>query len=142
MKTIFIVVVLVAIAGAAFYYLGGYHSFDPSQQGRDARKAIKPGMTLGQVLDAAGEPREYSQLRKDTTKAGGETIERIVPVGPVAFKRGNVERRIADAAFPEGFVLHYKFSESVAFDVQFDQAGAVTGVQDATTLAELLDLKQ
>ena len=59
MKGLMILLVLGVGVGAAVYFYGGVADFDPSEQGRQAKAAIKPGMTWKKVIDVARKPREY-----------------------------------------------------------------------------------
>lgn len=125
----------ILVCGAIFlamYYWGGLGGFDPSQQGRDAKAAIQPGMTWKKVMDAAGKPREYRIM----------IIQKEMPKpGPVAaFNETALAERINSGTIEHGFVFEYRFSESVAFDVYFDGAGDVIYVADAITMSKLLDM--
>lgn len=125
-------VLVVGGAFAALYYGGGFATFDPSQQGRDAKAQIAPGMAWKKVIDVAGEPREYCVM---IVKKGF-----VVPGPSVPFQSDQLAQRVAENSLPEGFAFQYRFSESEAFDVTFDASGTVQHVQDAITMATLLDM--
>lgn len=139
-----IILVLLLLGGAAiygFYQYGGFTTFDPNQQGEDARKAITPGMTLAQMVAAAGEPREYRQILMTKKKIEGEEVEIFKPGALVKFDRARVQDRILRNELEHGFVTPYVFSRSVAFNVEYDGSGAVVFVTDAPTEADLFQTK-
>ena len=140
MKVILVLVVLIGVGGYLLYDFGGYGSFDPSQQGRDAKAAIKPGMSWSKVVDAAGEPREYRVVIEKRATIGG--VEEITyKPGPAnKFSRDIVTDRVATSDLPHGFIFEYVFSQSVAFAVTFNDLGNVVGVRDMGTMADLLDM--
>ena len=141
MKAILILILLCAVGGIVLYFQGGYASLDPNQQGIDAKKAITPGMTLTKVVAAAGAPRKYSQFHKVVEKVMGREVETIKTLAKINFNVVKVLDRISNDDLPDGFVVHYRFSESVAFDVHFDNTGNVTDIEDAMTMADLLQYK-
>jgi hypothetical protein len=140
MKVVVGLVVLAVLIGGIVYYAGGVASFDPSQQGRDARAAIKPGMTWKKVVDVAGAPSKYRVIQEKVKRWAGEET---VTYEPGAFNPFNADRlgaRIAEDSVPHGFLFNYQFSDTVAFTVHFDGTGTVMGIQDAGTLADLLQM--
>jgi hypothetical protein len=137
MKAVFGLLVLLAAIGTAVYFFGGYAGLDPNKQGADAKAAIKPGMTLAQVLDVA-EPKEYHQISVQKQKSDGEEVEVPVEASAVPFRRKSVEDRVKNGDLPHGFVIPYYFSGSVAFKVYFDGTGTVTHVTGMTTMSDLL----
>ena len=140
MKAILTLLVLVGIGWASVYFLGGYANWDPSEQGRKARAAITPGMSVAQVVDIAGEPRKYRPMKKETDDSGGELIEFIVPGPPNTFNLESVEHRLQEGSLPHGLMITYMFSNRVAFSVMFDGNGTVTHTEDAVTMADLLQM--
>ncbi|GMU22499.1 MAG: hypothetical protein AMXMBFR13_25850 [Phycisphaerae bacterium] len=142
MKTIIVVIVLCGAALAGLYYFGGFSSFDPNQQGREAKAAITPGMTYQQVLSAAGDHPKYRSITLKTEKRGGQTLSELQEGPPVDFDRKRVDGRVAKNEVPHGFIFHYVFSDSLAFDVVFDATGKVAEVRDAPTMATLLKYDQ
>ncbi len=141
MKATLMIVLLLAVMGAGIYFWGGYQSFDPSQQGRDAKAAIRPGMPYKQVLDAAGDPQDYRVLLRRTRRVEGKEVAFVEPGPSSKFTRDGLDRRVAGGGCPEGFLFTYVFSNSVAFRVSFDDSGDVVAVEDATTMADLLQMK-
>lgn len=136
------IIILLVVGGAVLgvvYFMGGYSSFDPTEQGEKAKAAIKTGMSLKQVLDVAGDKPKYRpinmmKIAKDLrAPQAGE---------PVDFVRSRVEGKIADGEMPNGFILQYRFSDQCAFDVTFNAAGNVVGVADIATMADLLGTRQ
>lgn len=139
MKAVFGLILIIAAVGVGFYFFGGYSTLDPNKQGADAKAAIKPGMTLAQVLDVAA-PNEYRQVTLQKQKVPGSKQEIVTPMmaAPVKFVRKRVEDRVKNGDMPDGFVLPYKFSNSIEFEVWFDKSGVVTEVRDVQTMADLL----
>ncbi|UCG32778.1 MAG: hypothetical protein JSU68_14065 [Phycisphaerales bacterium] len=138
MKALFILIILVVIAGAAVYSFGGYSSYDPTQKGREAKAAISPGMTLEQVVDAIDQPTKYAELVR-IEKRGQEYIDET---GLMGFTLENVRYRIDSNEVPEGFYLLYHYSAQASFEVHFDGKGIVTHVKDHATMADLLQTRE
>jgi hypothetical protein len=142
MKAIVILLGLIGLGVGGMYYFGGYSSFDPDKQGRDAKAAIKPGMTLAQVVAVAGENPKLHTISMYTRKVGGQTFKER-KVGPaVTFVQSRVAKGVKDGIYTNGFILSYMFSQQVAFDVLFDNTGLVVELEDAATIADLLDSRQ
>ncbi|HOJ76062.1 MAG TPA: hypothetical protein PLL65_19240, partial [Phycisphaerae bacterium] len=76
------------------------------------------------------------------SKIAGRTVqqERIGPA--VAFSTAKVASNLAANQYPNGFILSYMFSEQVAFNVRFDSKGVATAIEDAPTIADLLQTRQ
>jgi len=141
MKFMLGLLLLVGIGWATVYYAGGYGSFDPNKQGQQARAAVSPGMTHTKAFDACGDPHRVQKIRREVEKVGGEEIEIFVPGPPADTTRERINERIANGDFPYGFVIPYRFSQSVAFAIHFDEAGIVTQIEDLATMANLLQYK-
>lgn len=141
MKTIVALVAVLAIAIAAVYFWGGYRTFDPSEQGRQAKAAIKAGMTWKQVLDTAGKGGKYRSIVVATRKVRGEDVTDTILGPPVELKPDRVAAKLAANEVPDGFIFQYDFSQSVAFSVVFDSTGRVSYVHDNLTMADLLGTK-
>lgn len=139
MKAILALLILGGLVLGGVYYFGGYKSFDPTKQGRDAKAAIKPGMTLKQVVDVAGGNPKFQPINTFTRKVGNQTIEEERAGLPVDFKQDRVTQQVKQNALPKGFILNYKYSEQTALDVHFDSTGMVTHVTDAVTIGTLLN---
>ena len=138
MKVIVVLLLVLGAAAGGLYLFGGYQSFDPDKQGREAKAKIKPGMTWTAVLNVAGEGAKYQGISVSKRKIGKEVVEerRLGPKNPLSKDR--LADRIQKNEVPDGFILAYIFSEQVAFDVEFDSKGVVVGVEDAATIADLL----
>jgi hypothetical protein len=143
MKAAIVLIVLVIVGGVVLYYVGGYSSFDPTQRGRDAKAAIAVGMPWTQVLNAAGDPRQYAPIAPHRERnAAGTWENELRPGPPIDFNRVRFEQRMANNELPDGFVLMYYFSPQAAFTVEFDKNGAAVGIADQATIADLLDSRQ
>jgi hypothetical protein len=138
------IAILAIAAGilAAVYYLGGISSYNPTERGREAKAALSPGMKWTKVVEHAGEPAWYRLVEK-TVKTGplGVEMEVFEPGAKMAFDRQRVERDIADAKVPYGFVFEYFFSAQVAFHVWHDSNGVVESIVDTPTIADLLQTR-
>jgi hypothetical protein len=132
---------LVAVAWGGLYLFGGYGSFDASQQGQEKKAKLRVGMTHSEVFAVTGDPRKYRILNRHKKRAGADEIEYVEPSAPVNFDRARVDQHIKDGTLPEGFLCTFNYSTSVAFTVTFDKGGIVTGIDDALTMADLLDQK-
>ncbi len=135
MKAIITLLVVGGLALGAVYMFGGYASFDPDKQGQEARAAIKPGMSLQQVVKVAGSNPRYQQINKMVDKDGNEEFQEGTPV---EFREERVKQAVKDNQVPHGFILTYKYSERIAFSVHFDGKGKVESVEDAFTMGDLL----
>ena len=140
MKVILVLLILGGIGALALYYGGGYASFDPSEQGRQAKAAIKPGMTWKQVVDAATAPKDYQVFIEQTKRVGNEEVKMVKPGPRNRFKRDVLAGRVDTDSIPNGFIFHYHFSDTVAFQVHFDGAGTVIAVYDSVTTSDLLGM--
>src|SRR3990172_2617851 len=93
MKAIITLLVLGALAIGGIYYFGGYRTFDPNKQGREAKAAIKPGMSLKEVVKVAGKNPKFQPINAFPVKVGNETVEEERPETPVEFDY----ERVADS---------------------------------------------
>ena len=141
MKALFFLVVVIALGLAAMYYAGGFSGFDATEQGKDARAAIGPGMSWNQVFDVARQPRKYQTIQRKVTRVGGEDMEFFEPGPPNKFVLDTFQRRLADNEYPYGFLVTYHYSNQEAFTVHFDGTGTVKLVENATTMADLLQTR-
>lgn len=141
-RTMVALVAVVVAALVAWYYFGGVHTFDPDAAGRDARAKIAPGMTWTQVVDQTTAPRKFIPYRRLTKKLAGQDVQVVERGTPIPFDRALMTRDMAAGGFPDGFIFPYQFSHQVAFEVEFDAKGIVTGVADMRTMADLLDTRQ
>jgi hypothetical protein len=139
MKILLVLLILGFGILAVVYFAGGYGSFDPSEQGRQARKAIKPGMTWNKVVAKAGEPNEYQVIERKVSTIGGEEIEFFKPGARNKFNEKVLGDRVKENSLPHGFRFEYRFSQSVAFAVEFDGSGTMVGLVDLPTVADLLE---
>jgi len=141
MKVIIGLLVVLGLVIAGVYYLGGYSSFDPNQQGEQAKAAIKPGMTWTQVIAVAGENPKLQTISVSKRKISGQVREERMLGAKVNFSKSQLADRLKYNEYPNGFILSYVFSERVAFDVLFDGTGKVVSVSDAMTMADLLQTR-
>jgi len=133
-------VIVGAIAGVVLWQ--GLSGYDPTQQGKDAKKAIGPGMTWTQVIDVAGEPGKYQMIVMTVKMVLGAERKMYKPAAPTKFKRQRLEERLAANELEHGFIFPYRFSEKVAFRVWFDGTGTVKQVEDMITMVDLLDMRE
>ena len=132
---------MVALGLAAIYYGGGFSGFDATQQGKDARKAIGPGMSWKQVFDVAREPRKYQIVNRKVVRVGGNELESFKPGPSNKFVLETFKRRLSNNEYPHGFIVTYNYSSQEAFTVHFDGTGTVKYVEDAMTMADLLQTR-
>lgn len=136
---------LLALGGIVLlgvYWFGGSRSYDPTEAGKQAKAAIKTGMSWQQVIAAAGaEPGKYSVFRKVKKKISGQDVEYVEEGTELNFERKVFEATFNAKEMKEGFQFEYLFSHQAAFSVTFDVAGNVVGVQDEKTMANLLDTR-
>lgn len=137
MKTIIVLVGILAIAAAGLYFFGGYRSFDPSEQGRKAKAAIKAGMPWTAVVTTAGEPQEFRHFIREPAKRA-KALPSVKLGPPVRFRSDVLTQQVANNELPDGFVFIYHFSNKVAFEVTFNNVGAAMSIGDVMTMADLL----
>lgn len=142
MKAIAVILILLGIGLAVMYSQGGYQSFDPVQAGKDARAAIQPGMTWDQVVDLAKATPKFCYILEHMEVINGQQIPVLKQSSASQFNRKKVERKLANNELPNGFVLQYKFTETVAFEVACDGTGTVTEIRNMMTVADLLGTKE
>jgi hypothetical protein len=142
MKVLLVLIVLAVIVVGLVYKFGGYQNFDPTQQGRDAKAKIQPGMTAKQVVDIAGPNGKYHYISIRKEKIAGKVVETTVKGPPKPLNMDYLADQILKKELPNGFSLEYVFSQQAAFDVTFDSAGKVTHIEDVKTMADLLDTRE
>ena len=135
MKLLIGLIVLGGIGIGAVYLVGGYASFDPTEQGTQAKAAITPGMTWNQVITAAGKPQRYRVFRLEKRR----NFEELVQSGQLRFDMDLFTNDMTNKSFVHGFIFEYVFSPQAAFTVRFDAAGRVDVIEDLKTMADLLD---
>ncbi len=142
MKFLLGMIVLFALVIGGMYQFGGYFNFDATQQGKDIRAKLGPGMTHKQVFDITGNPRKYQVIQRKAKKFGGQEIESFIP-GPInIFKRERYDERIAENSMPHGSLATFHYSESQAFTVTFDGTGTVTFIEKAGTMSDFLQMPE
>lgn len=135
MKLLIGLFVLGGIGIGAVYLIGGYASFDPTEQGKQAKAAITPGMTWNQAVTAAGGPQRYRVFRLVKRR----NKEDLVRSGQLKFEMDLFTNDMTNKSFAHGFIFEYVFSPQAAFSVHFDARGRVEFVEDLKTMADLLD---
>ena len=141
MKAITILAFIGLAVWGAMHFIKNAASYDPNAQGAAAKAAIAPGMTWKKVVVAAGEPKHYAVIDRKVQTIAGQQIETFKPAAKNPYSADVIAERILDVSLPHGFVFEYRFSQSVAFAVHFDDLGTVTLVQDLITMADLLQTK-
>ncbi len=139
MKAILGLAVLALVIYGALHY-GGLLDFDPAQQAKDARAAIKPGMSWQKVSTAAGKPGKCRFYVIHKKMIGGEEVEVTEPGPFMKYDATNLANRLDGGTLPAGFEFLYNFSANDSFLVKFDAAGDVDYVADAPTINKLLDM--
>ncbi|UCF34397.1 MAG: hypothetical protein JSV78_03660 [Phycisphaerales bacterium] len=137
MKVVLILIIIVAVGGFITFKYTDLGSFDPSEQGKQVKVAIKPGMTFQKVIELANEPREYSSLIRKVEMVDGEEIEVFSESVYVRFEKARFIKRLDDGELMWGFAFPYDFSKSVAFQVNFAGDGTVIDVHDLITEADI-----
>ena len=141
MKAAVTLLVLVGLGWGAVYYLGGFGTWDPTEQGREKRAKIHPGMPYTEVFDnITGDPRKDRSTNLKKERSGGQESEMLVPSPEVPFIRERVDGHMKSNGLPHGFTATFKYSERLAFTVYFDGSGNVTKLEDAMTMADLLQM--
>lgn len=141
MKLIIGLLVVMGIGWVVVYYAGGYSSFDPDEQGMQAKAALSPGMPWKDAFAATGDPKKWQVVRRETVRVNGEDVDVFKPGPSMPFTRDNLEKRLEENSVPHGFLCTFVYSNATAFTVEFDGLGAVAEVRDAITQADLLQTR-
>lgn len=141
-KVIVVILVLAGLALFAAYQWGGFSSFDPTEQGREAKAAIAPGMQWTKVVDLAGEPGHYRIIREVVKRTSGEEVKTYDPGIKRKFRYDEIKQEIAAGTAQHGFIFEYYFSAQAAFQVAFDGSGVAEWIGDIATVADLLDTRE
>ena len=139
MKGILIVLVLLAVGGFFLVKFGGIGSFDPTEEGKQAKAAIKTGMTWKQVIDEINDPGNFSLIVRKVEEIDGEKYEMFETTAMNKFKKDRFIKRFDEGAYEWGFVFLYRFSPTVAFQVNFGGDGLVSEVMDSLTIGDVWD---
>lgn len=135
------ILLLAAIGLALAYYGGGVSSFDPTAAGKEAMESIQAGMPFEEVLEVAGTPPRYRVIMETKKKVDGEMVTFLEPGPSIRFQRDLAINDFRNNQMPHGFILNYKFSERLAFDVELSGEGKVQGVTEAKTMADMLEAR-
>ena len=138
MKLVMGILAVLGLGLVVLYFTGGYGSFDPSEAGRQAKAALKPGMSFDQACEITGDPKRYRIINRKVYRVNGEEVVHLVPAPPVRCTRERISQRLAEGSLPHGFICTYLFSATVAFTVGYDGTGAVVTVEDTMTFANYL----
>lgn len=142
MKVILVLMLLLGAGWGVMYYKGGIASFDPDEQCKQVKAALRVGMPFPKVMDIAGEPPRYRIINRKVRKEFGEEIEYFVPSPEIKFKRARVEERLLNNELPYGFNATYLFSARSAITISFDNLGSLTGVEKAATVSDLFQMDE
>ena len=132
MKGLVLFIVALVAIGAAYFVIGGFVSYDPVKEGEEALAAVKPGMTWQQVIDTVGEPKRGQLMRQDDEGY-------VVPGGYFDYDAARFKELYDGGRYTHGFIFRYVYSDAMAFDVYFDNAGKVTSAGKLPTLDDLLN---
>lgn len=133
MKTVIVVLVLAGVIFLVVYLTGSSvkEGFDPTQQGKEARAAIKEGDTWTKVMEVAGKPSKW--------KEGDSAFEFRVGYDTFEDKtQAEISDRLSKGDMST-FCLLYRFSEASTFAVNFDKSGRVMNIQDKESKADLTE---
>ena len=120
MKVILVLVVIVGLGGVVLYYAGGYESFDPTEQGEQAKAALRPGMSFAQACALTGDPTEYCVIKRKVRRFEGHEIVEMVPTPPMKCTRDRINSRLTEGSLPYGFLCTFTYSRTLAFTLQYD----------------------
>jgi hypothetical protein len=137
MKPVFIMIAIGGLAIAGFYFFGGYRDLDPSEQGRQAKAAIKPGMSWKKVIDAAGEPQSSQVFYRKAIEVNGEMQDEVRLAPRHVFDLAEHNRLDQKGELTDGFIFRYDISPDCSFEVAFDEQGDVIDVSDAITISDV-----
>ncbi len=129
-----ILVVLVLVAGVVVgaLYFGGTSTqgFDPTQQGKDARAAIKIGAQWTEVIEAAGEPQFW--------RGGPSGFDFVYNDRYEEGTREEIATKLEQKKLGYGFSFLYRYTDAVTFAVNFDGYGEAINIQDKEGKSDLM----
>ncbi len=109
------------VAGIVYCYYE-FSSYDPRAQGEAMLAQLKPGMTIQQVVDICGEPREVYRLATgkglDAPYSFGEPVKAEYSPNLLAAYKDRIGL---------GFYFVYRFTPAGDHHVSFDGSGAMIG---------------
>lgn len=110
---------MVAVIAYCYYE---FSSYDPRAQGEAMLAQLKPGMTIQQVVDICGEPREVYRLSTgkalDAQYSFGEPVKAEYSPNLLAAYKNRIGL---------GFYFVYRFTPAGDHHVSFDGSGAMIG---------------
>ncbi len=132
MKLAVFLIVVVGVV-VAVMYIGGSSTedFDPTEQGLQARAAVKMGVPWTEVLEVAGEPRHW---RDEPSGFDFHYVDRFDSNAREVIAKG-----IEEDDYPYGFSFLYRFSDSATFAVNFDRKGMSVNIQDKESKKDLME---
>ncbi len=128
-----VIIVLLAIAGVCLLVYSGSsieESFDPTQQGKDARAAISDCATWTEVIDKIGEPSFWRE--------GASDFDFLYKTRYEAGARDEIAGMMENGDLQFGFSFLYKYSASATFAVNFDRNGKKLNIQDKMSAKDLM----
>ena len=133
MKATIAVLILLAVAG---YFVYSYakssaDSFDPTEQGREARAAVEECTSWTEVLDRVGTPPKWRDSTSDFDFTYTERFDDTT--------REFITGKLAENAYAYGFSFFYRFTDAVTFAVNFDRYGKLSNIQDKEGKGALMD---
>jgi hypothetical protein len=132
MKVVLILVIVIAVL-LGIYYVSGSSSeetFDPTQQGKDARAKASQCADWLEVLERIGEPRNW--------RDGPSELDFTYLDPFTAETRDEIARRLEARELQAGFSFLYRYSEEATFAVNFNNQGKFTAIEDKLSKSELL----
>jgi hypothetical protein len=138
MKLLIGLAIVLGLGLYAFYHMGGYSSMDPTEQGKQAMAAIRPGMTWQEVIQATKVPGRYRSMMAKKEPDGTEVF---VPAGVQKFDLDSFKAAYDGGGMNHGFVFVYVYSDKASFDVDFDDAGKVEFVSRLPGMSDLLQTR-
>ncbi|MCK6483833.1 MAG: outer membrane protein assembly factor BamE [Phycisphaerae bacterium] len=126
LKPLIIVAVLGGIGWAVYELI----RFDPVAQGQEKLKKIGAGMTVEQVVAAAGRPQDAFTYLDEEQQKKYATDQYVAKIGFV----DNFMTAHGPEKLRNGFYLIYRFTPAAVHRVEFDEAGLVTGIEEVPHL--------
>ncbi|MHC4997264.1 MAG: hypothetical protein ACYTGQ_19705 [Planctomycetota bacterium] len=129
MKLVFGSFLIIVLAGVMMFKAGWFTMEDPKQSVKNIQANVQPGMSWEQVVDL------YTP-RKVTPHSSPDSE---VASSPIDFNPGTHEQWLKDGHYSHGFSFEYRFSQSDAVTVVFDDKGVVTYVYKDSTIGDLFN---
>ncbi|MBB6431266.1 hypothetical protein HNQ40_003072 [Algisphaera agarilytica] len=128
MKVLAVLLVVVIVGVALLVKFGGVTDFDPAAGADEFISQVQPGMSWQQVVDIRP-PKKFAAFSNNPNRLHGPIVK---------FDEAAFATKIQNGSYNLGFFFEYRFDAENAYNVNFDEQGNVTSVEELMTMSDLL----